>query len=213
MNRRQFAFAIGKARTEDERLAWFGALLTRESKLEGRLIIVGGSAIEIYLTSSKYVSMDIGVVGDKKAIAEVLSGMGVSTGGGARQQAVLGEGGPRKRRSGRADRSFGASPTNPHHPVWRSPSRSDRVFNPPAFDEVGSGAFDQTVSPGGGSCRAVPREAWIGSTSNRSRSPRESYPSTINLGSKFTRADQDEVGELPNPPFGRASARAHSAKG
>jgi hypothetical protein len=76
MNRRQFAFAIGKARTEDERLAWFGALLTRESKLEGRLIIVGGSAIEIYLTSSKYVSMDIGVVGDKKAIAEVLQGWG-----------------------------------------------------------------------------------------------------------------------------------------
>jgi hypothetical protein len=33
MNRSQFTLTIGKARTEDESLAWFGALLTRESKL------------------------------------------------------------------------------------------------------------------------------------------------------------------------------------
>jgi hypothetical protein len=72
MDRKEFELAIAKARTEDERLSWFGALLTRESKLEGRLIIVGGSAIEIYLTSSKYVSMDIDVVGDKGAISAVL---------------------------------------------------------------------------------------------------------------------------------------------
>jgi hypothetical protein len=72
MDRREFERAIAKARTEDERLSWFGALLTRESKLAGRLIIVGGSAIEIYLTSSRYVSMAIDVVGDKEAIAVAL---------------------------------------------------------------------------------------------------------------------------------------------
>lgn len=72
MNRREFEEAIDRARTEDERLSWFGALLTRESKLEGQLIVVGGSAIEIYLTSSEFISMDIDLVGDKEAIVEVL---------------------------------------------------------------------------------------------------------------------------------------------
>ncbi|MGP8076486.1 MAG: hypothetical protein ACLP8Y_07130 [Thermoplasmata archaeon] len=72
MNRKEFEIALAKARTEDERLAWFGALLTRESKLDGHLIIVGGSAIEIYLTSNDYVSMDIDVVGEKPAISAVL---------------------------------------------------------------------------------------------------------------------------------------------
>jgi len=72
MNRREFERTIAKALTEDERLAWFGALLTRESSLEGHLIIVGGSAIEIYLTSNKYVSMDIDLVGDRAAISVVL---------------------------------------------------------------------------------------------------------------------------------------------
>jgi hypothetical protein len=72
MERKAFERTISRARSEDERLAWFGALLTRESKQEGRLIIVGGSAVEVYLTSSKYISMDIDVVGDKRAIAGVL---------------------------------------------------------------------------------------------------------------------------------------------
>jgi len=72
MNRKEFERILTKARTEDERLAWFGALLTRESKLEGHLIIVGGSAIEIYLTSSEYVSMDIDIVGEKVVISSVL---------------------------------------------------------------------------------------------------------------------------------------------
>jgi hypothetical protein len=72
MDRKEFEQAIAKARTEDERLSWFGALLTRESNLAGGLIIVGGSAIEIYLTSNKYVSMDIDIVGDKDAIAGAL---------------------------------------------------------------------------------------------------------------------------------------------
>lgn len=72
MNRKEFEDTLAKARTEDERLSWFGALLTRESKLDGQLIIVGGSAIEIYLTSNEYVSMDIDVVGEKAAISAVL---------------------------------------------------------------------------------------------------------------------------------------------
>jgi|SRR5208283_292103 len=72
MNRKEFERAISEARSEDERLSWFGALLTRESKLDGQLIIVGGSAVEIYLTSSRYISMDIDVVGDKEAISAVL---------------------------------------------------------------------------------------------------------------------------------------------
>lgn len=72
MDRKEFERTLATARTEDERLSWFGALLTRESKQEGRLMIVGGSAIEINLSGSKYVSMDIDVVGDKEAIAVVL---------------------------------------------------------------------------------------------------------------------------------------------
>jgi hypothetical protein len=72
MIRREFERTIARARTEDERLAWFGALLTRESGLNGRLIIVGGSAIEIYLTSDAYVSMDVDIVGAKAEISAVL---------------------------------------------------------------------------------------------------------------------------------------------
>ncbi|HKN07355.1 MAG TPA: hypothetical protein VJ021_07145 [Thermoplasmata archaeon] len=72
MNRKEFERILAKARTDDERLTWFGALLTLESKLEGQLIIVGGSAVEIYLTSNEYVSMDIDVVGNKAAISTVL---------------------------------------------------------------------------------------------------------------------------------------------
>jgi len=76
MDRKKFEQAIAQAGSEDERLAWFGALLTRESGLEGRLIIVGGSAVEIYLSSSKYISMDIDIVGNKVAIARVLKRWG-----------------------------------------------------------------------------------------------------------------------------------------
>jgi hypothetical protein len=72
MDRKEFERTVAKARTEEERLAWFGALLSRESNLEGRLIIVGESAIEIYLTSNEYVSMDIDVVGNRDAITSVL---------------------------------------------------------------------------------------------------------------------------------------------
>jgi hypothetical protein len=72
MKREEFDRIIGRARTEDKKVAWFGALLTRETGLVGRLIIVGGSAIEVYLTSSQYVSQDIDVVGSRSAILPVL---------------------------------------------------------------------------------------------------------------------------------------------
>src|SRR5690242_3698968 len=72
MDRRAFRRALRDAPSEGARIAWFGALLARESGLRDQLIIVGGSAIEIYLTSSRYVSEDIDIVGEKRAIAPVL---------------------------------------------------------------------------------------------------------------------------------------------
>lgn len=72
MNRKEFERVLGLAGSEDERISWFGALLTRESGLEGKLIIVGGSAIEVYLTSNEYVSQDIDLVGAKGDIVPVL---------------------------------------------------------------------------------------------------------------------------------------------
>jgi hypothetical protein len=72
MDRQEFEGILSSAPSESERIAWFGALLTREAGLEGKLIIVGGSAIEVYLTSSRYVSQDIDLVGAKGAIVQVL---------------------------------------------------------------------------------------------------------------------------------------------
>jgi hypothetical protein len=66
----EFDRVVRSAPTLEERIAWFGALLTRESKTE--VEIVGGSAIEIYLSSSKYVSQDIDLVGRKDPIGSVL---------------------------------------------------------------------------------------------------------------------------------------------
>jgi hypothetical protein len=72
MDRQEFERILSSAPSESERIAWFGALLTREAGLQGKLIIVGGSAIEVYLTSNKYVSQDIDVVGAKGPITQVL---------------------------------------------------------------------------------------------------------------------------------------------
>jgi hypothetical protein len=67
---REFAREIRKAPTPEDRIAWFGALLSREA---GKQVeVVGGSAIEIYLSSSSYVSEDIDLVGDHAAIGGVL---------------------------------------------------------------------------------------------------------------------------------------------
>ena len=59
------------APTPGDRVAWFGALLTKE--VRGRIELVGGSAVEIYLSSVDYVSQDVDVVGKKEAIANVLA--------------------------------------------------------------------------------------------------------------------------------------------
>lgn len=74
MDAREFARTIRTARSPNERVAWFGALLSRAAG--AKIELVGGSAIEIYLTSAAYTSEDIGVVGDRKAIESVLHGWG-----------------------------------------------------------------------------------------------------------------------------------------
>lgn len=78
MNRSEFEAAIASAPSEEERLAYLGALLSRETGLGSRLVIVGGSAIEIYLTAEVYTSQDIDVVGARSVIAPVLSKWGFS---------------------------------------------------------------------------------------------------------------------------------------
>lgn len=72
MNRREFERLIRTAPDEHSRVAWFGALLGRETNLEHSLVVVGGSAIEVYLTSSRYVSADIDIVGNRSVIGPVL---------------------------------------------------------------------------------------------------------------------------------------------
>ncbi len=70
MDALEFGRAISRARRADERLAWFGALLRKEA---GRDVeIVGGSAIEIYLSSDAYVSQDVDLVGSRSRIEDAL---------------------------------------------------------------------------------------------------------------------------------------------
>lgn len=87
MDRREFEAAVAEAPSEEERLAYFGALLARETGLGSRLVIVGGSAIEIYLTAEVYTSQDIDVVGAKSVIAPVLSMWGFSEESGRSRRA------------------------------------------------------------------------------------------------------------------------------
>jgi hypothetical protein len=70
MDGTEFDRVLSSAPTIEERIAWFGALLTRESKTD--IEIVGGSAIEIYLSSAKYVSQDIDLVGPQTRIGTTL---------------------------------------------------------------------------------------------------------------------------------------------
>jgi hypothetical protein len=66
MDGKEFDRVIKSAPAPEDRITWFGALLARESKTD--IEIVGGSAIEIYLSSVNYVSQDIDVVGRKDRI-------------------------------------------------------------------------------------------------------------------------------------------------
>jgi hypothetical protein len=73
MNVDQLEETLGRAKNRPERNLWFGALLADVSG--ERIVIVGGSAIEVY-TSGLYVSADIDVVGDRSGIIEALEGWG-----------------------------------------------------------------------------------------------------------------------------------------
>jgi len=70
MDGSEFDKVVTSAPTPEECIAWFGALLARESKTD--IEIVGGSAVEIYLSSSNYVSQDIDLVGRGDRIRSVL---------------------------------------------------------------------------------------------------------------------------------------------
>jgi len=65
-----FAREIRKAGRDEERIAWLGALLARETRKA--VEVVGGSAIMVYLSSALYVSQDVDLVGDRTAIETVL---------------------------------------------------------------------------------------------------------------------------------------------
>lgn len=66
----EFDDVISAARTREDQIAWFGALLSKECRSE--VEIVGGSAIEIYLSSAEYVSEDVDLVGRRDRIGPVL---------------------------------------------------------------------------------------------------------------------------------------------
>lgn len=70
MDAAEFDACLARAGTPEDRLAWFGALLAKE--VRSHVELVGGSAIEIYLSSSAYVSQDVDVVGERFAIGDVL---------------------------------------------------------------------------------------------------------------------------------------------
>lgn len=74
MNRSEFSRVIRQARSPEDRVAWFGALIANET---GKAVeVVGGSAIEVYLSSSVYVSQDIDLVGDIDRVKLVLQKWG-----------------------------------------------------------------------------------------------------------------------------------------
>ena len=162
MNRKEFEDTLAKARTEDERLSWFGALLTRESKLDGQLIIVGGSAIEIYLTSNEYVSMDIDVVGEKAAISAVLRRWGFQAEKGRDRRIYwvkkgLGNVdlvGPRDR-SGLPPRAF---PT----PYRRRTTGCNRISHPSKVDDGPPETISGDVSTGRSARRPIQSRSRLG---------------------------------------------------
>ena len=75
LTREEFDRAVGSESRFEDRIAVFGALLSRASGLDDNLVIVGGSAISIY-TSGEYISKDIDIVGARGKIAPVLKRWG-----------------------------------------------------------------------------------------------------------------------------------------
>lgn len=74
MDAAEFDRLLRDASTPEARVAGFAALLARQARTY--VEIVGGSAIEIYLSSDRYVSQDVGVVGERRALAATLLGWG-----------------------------------------------------------------------------------------------------------------------------------------
>lgn len=70
MDAAEFDRIIALAPKPEDRIAWFGALLAKESRTQ--VEIVGGSAIEIYLSSTEYMSQDVDLVGRRDRITPVL---------------------------------------------------------------------------------------------------------------------------------------------
>ena len=64
---------LAKARDGGERNLWLGALLAKETAAD--VVIVGGSAIEVY-TSGMFVSGDTDLVGDRRSIISALERWG-----------------------------------------------------------------------------------------------------------------------------------------
>lgn len=73
MNAEDLSRILRKARSGGERNLWFGALIAKESAVD--VVIVGGSAIEIY-TSGLYVSGDVDLVGERNALIQTLEQWG-----------------------------------------------------------------------------------------------------------------------------------------
>lgn len=70
MDAAAFDKVIASARRPEDRIAWFGALLAKDSR--DVVEIVGGSAIEIYLSSAEYVSQNVDLVARRSRIAPIL---------------------------------------------------------------------------------------------------------------------------------------------
>ena len=69
MNADALGGILAKAQSGGERNLWLGALLAKEAATD--IVIVGGSAIEVY-TSGKYVSGDVDLVGERLLIIGIL---------------------------------------------------------------------------------------------------------------------------------------------
>lgn len=70
---------LAEAGSKQERITLLGALLARESR--SRVIVVGGSAIEVY-TRGGYVSGDIDVVGERARLDPILASWGFAKSAG-----------------------------------------------------------------------------------------------------------------------------------
>ena len=73
MNADELGRILAKARSGGEKNLWLGALLAKETATD--VVIVGGSAIEVY-TGGRYVSGDTDLVGERPAIISALERWG-----------------------------------------------------------------------------------------------------------------------------------------